>query len=667
MKNTRNIGVIKVALCASLSAVLAACGGGSSSPTSSSTPPTPATMSGTVAIGTALVGAPVTVTDSAGKTATATSGSNGAYTVSIAGLTAPFVIVATDPSGVSGTLYSVAASATTSTGAPAVANVTPLTTAVAALLTTSGNPLTLTQSGGLAVVTPSAVNTAVATLDTVLAPILNANGLSATSFDPIGGAFTPNQTGADAVIDSVAVTPSVSGTGLQITSLADPNTAIQLNQGTTVSTALQVPPQSANYLANLLAQLGQCMTAVQANANASSAACSSAIDASYLNNGISSFSQRHPLPFQAGTQLTGVKTVAFLPAGTLPGISNPAALVYLLVTTANGTPNFASDIVQFVNGHWDIIGNQEQYDIYIASFLGRVQFTDAADANNGRYESGLDIQIPASVTVSGASTSVGSALVQGPGLPANGVYLLGGGSGFGPYLTFPLQTVTAAPGLQSVTIPAWPNVGISTQYKWSWASLSGGTSSFVPSTPDYASAPVTVSNIQQYGVYTVTLFDYSGNPIGTPQSVINVAPNVNAAAGTTVAWQTLGSDVIANLLTPGGANASTASSNTPSTSTTTIDWTVPSATLAYPNPWVSLNSQGAELFSNGVATIPAQPYDVTNSATPTVSGTTYSSTVSGYVDQLTAAPNVGVESGVQVQLGWQADGEYYTNTWQFSN
>jgi len=121
------------------------------------------------------------------------------------------------------------------------------------------------------------------------------------------------------------------------------------------------------------------------------------------------------------------------------------------------------------------------------------------------------------------------------------------------------------------------------------------------------------------------------------------------------------------LLTPGGANASTASSNTPSTSTTTIDWTVPSATLAYPNPWVSLNSQGAELFSNGVETIPAQPYDVTNSATPTVSGTTYSSAVSGYVDQLTAAPNVSAESAAQVQLGWQADGEYYTNTWQFSN
>jgi hypothetical protein len=670
MKNTRNMAITKVALCASVCALLVACGGGGSgSPasSSSSTPAVATSMSGTVAVGTALVGAPVTVTDSTGRTGTATSGNNGAYTVSISGLTAPFVITASDPSGVSATLYSVVASASTSDGAPVTANVTPLTTAVAALLTASGNPLTLTQTGGLSSVTSSAVNTAVTTLDTALASILSANGLSAISFDPVGGAFSPNQTGADAVIDSVAVTSSASGTGLQITSLADPDAAIQLNNASTISTALQAPSQPANYLATLVSQLGQCMSAEQANANTSSTACSSAIDANYLNDGIASFGQRHTL-FQAGTTLTGVKTVAFLPTGTLPGISNAAALVYFLVADPNGTRDFASEIVQQLpNGNWDIIGNQEQYSISIASFLGRVLFTDAADASDSRYESGLNIQIPASITVNGTSTSIGAALVKGPGLPSNGVYLLGAGSGISPSATFPLQVVTAPPVQRTATAPAWPNVGVSTQYKWDWTPIAGGANSFAPSTPDYTSAPMDVSRIQQYGVYAVTLYDYSGNQIGAPQSIVNIASNASAAAGSTVPWQTLGSDVIANLLTPGGANAATASSNPPTTSTAPIDWTVPLATLIYPNAWVSVNSQGAEQFSGGAETYQAQPYDVVNWATPTVRGANYSSVVSNYVDQLTAGPNTSVESAVQVQLGWQADGEYYSNTWQYNN
>ncbi|MCA8129954.1 hypothetical protein LGM75_26725 [Burkholderia multivorans] len=96
-------------------------------------------MTGTVAIGTVLTGATVTVTDSVGNTATATSGANGTYNVSLTGLTAPFLVTATDPSGASGTLYSVVASTGTANGAPVTANVTPLTTAVAALMTASGN------------------------------------------------------------------------------------------------------------------------------------------------------------------------------------------------------------------------------------------------------------------------------------------------------------------------------------------------------------------------------------------------------------------------------------------------------------------------------------------------------------------------------------------------
>ncbi|WP_232454724.1 cell wall anchor protein [Burkholderia ubonensis] len=473
MKIRSNTGIMRLALCASMSAVLAACGGGGGSSNASapagtggqSTTAAATSMTGTVAIGTGMTGATVTVTDAGGKNVTATSGANGTYNASLSGLTAPFLITATDPSGVSGTLYSVVASASTAAGAPVIANVTPLTTAVAALMTQSGNPADLT--GNASAITSSAITAAETTLDTAIAPILSANSVPA-SFDPIGTTFTPNQAGADAVIDSVAVTPSASGSGLQITSLANPNTAIQLNSSTSVSTALAAPTQAANYLASLQASLSACASDVQGGAtDTSDSSCTSAIDSSYLSNGVGTgvagFAKRHTL-FTKGTVLTGIKTVAFVPAGTLAGINNPAALVYLLMTDPDGTPDFGMDYVQQLpNGQWDIIGNQLQDSTYIASFLGRVQYTDSTDTTNAHYESGLDIQIPSSVKVNGTATGVGSAVVMGPGLPASGLWFQTAGNGTGAgYLEIPTGTLTAP----LTSIGNRVDGGMSTTYKW---------------------------------------------------------------------------------------------------------------------------------------------------------------------------------------------------------
>ena len=659
MKTRSNTAIARLALCASMSAVLAACGGGggsSASGANSQLSTAAATaMTGTVAIGTALTGATVTVTDSAGKTATVTSGANGGYSVSLTGLTAPFLITATDPSGVSSTLYSVVASANTSNGAPVTANVTPLTTAVAALMTPSGNPATL--AGNASAITSSAIATAETTLNTAIAPILSANSVPA-SFDPISMTFTPNQTGADAVIDSVAVTPSASGSGLQITSLANPNTAIQLNSGTSVSTALAAPAQPANYLATLQASLTACASDVQGGAtDTSNGNCTSAIDANYLNNGVGTgvagFAKRHTL-FTKGTVLTGIKTVAFVPAGTLAGISNPAALVYLLMTDPDGTPDFGMDYVQRLpNGQWDIIGNQLLDSTYVAAFLGRVQYTDSADAANAHYESGLDIQVPSSVKVNGTATGVGSAVVTGPGLPASGLWFQTAGNGTGAgYLEIPTGAL-AAP-LTSVSNRV--NGGMSTTYKWAWAPISGSATSFSPNgLPEYASSSQNVSTISNFGVYTVTLYDTTGTEIRSEQ-IQNIARNYAAAAGSMVAWQTLGSDVIANYLTPGGSGTQSA----PGTSAT-LDWTTPASSF-YPNFWASINSLGVAQTS-----MPATTYDATVWGSSTGSTPSPFTFNTSFVDVLTSTANSSAEQAVQAQLGWQAGGEYYINTWQYGN
>jgi hypothetical protein len=656
MKNPSITGITQLALCASLTFSLAACGGDGDS--SAPTPNQPATaaatsMTGTVAIGTALTGATVTVTDANSKTASATSGTNGTYTVSLSGLAAPLLITAADPSGVSGTLYSVVANANTVDGAPVTANVTPLTTAVAALMTQSGNPADL--AGNATAITSSAVLTAETALDAAIAPILSANHVAA-SFDPVGVAFTPNQSGADAVIDSVAVTPSASGSGLQITSLANPDTAIQLNSSTTVSTALAAPAQPANYLANLQASLAACTSDVQSGTtDTSNGNCTSAIDANYLNNGIGTgivgFAKRHTL-FTKGSVLTGIKTVAFVPGGTLSSISNPAALVYLLITDPDGTPDFGVDYVQQLpNGQWDIIGNQLQDSTNIASSLGRVQYTNPADAANAHYESGLDIQIPSSVTVNGTVTSVGSAVVSGPGLPASGLWFQTAGNGTGAgHLEIPTGTLTAP--LTSANNRV--NGGMSTSYKWAWAPISGSMTSFVPnSLPEYASSPQDVSTITNFGVYTVALYDMTGTEIRSEQ-IQNIARNYAAVAGSTAAWQTLGSDVIANDLTLGGSGTQSAPGSSAS-----LDWTN-SAGSFYPNFWSSINSLGA-----AQASIPATTYDATvfgASTGNTPSPFTFNTL---FTDVLTSTATVPAEQAVQVQLGWQADGEYFVNTWQY--
>ncbi|WP_262390118.1 carboxypeptidase-like regulatory domain-containing protein [Burkholderia arboris] len=651
MRKRRNPGISHFALCASMSVLLAACGGGDGSSTSSSTGSPTSTaaassMSGTVAIGSALVGATINVTDANGKTVTTTSGANGTYTVPIGGLTAPFLLTANDPSGASRTLYSVVATTATANGAPVTVNITPLTTAIAALLTASGNPLDLALTSGASSITSSAVGTAVTKLDVAIASILSANGLSA-AFDPIGTAFATDKTGADAVIDSIKVTPSTTDTGMQITSLADPNTAIQLNAGTPVTTSLKNAPQAANYLAGLVAQLSQCMTDVQGGA-ANSQACSVAIDAKYLNQGFANMGQRHTL-FVKGTKLTDVKTVAFIPAGTLPGISNPAALVYFLVTDPNGTSNFMSDVVQQLpNGNWDVIGNQEQYNLYIAAFQGKLNFVDSTDQPGSRYESGLNIQIPYAVATNGVRTTVGSARVQGAGLPSTGLYLL---NSQGAGLTIPTTALTGP--WQGCGTCSQSN-GTTTQYKMDWVSQSGGAIAS-PGSADYAPQPLNLSTVRQFAPYTVTLYDMAGNPIGTPQTVLNIAPIVSAASAASAPWQTLGSDVIANFLSPTGSQA------TAPLSTLNLDWQAPATSGTYPNVWSAIGVvQSATQFA------PQEAYSIFDWDTPTLNGSTYSESFPGsthfpYVTQ----EGLAAESAREVQLGWQVDGDYYINRWVY--
>ncbi|CAE6734645.1 hypothetical protein R69746_02200 [Paraburkholderia aspalathi] len=524
---------------------LSGCGGGGSSSTSSSTSTVTATsVNGTVAAGSAVVGATVTLTDATGAQATATTNTQGAYTISVKGMTAPFLIVATDATGISAPLVSVLAKLPNGT-APAVANVTTLTTAIAAMLTASGNPLDLASTTALAKVTLPSVQIATITLDTMLTKILTQNGILTAGFDPIGTAFTPNHTSADAVIDTVSVVSAANG-GLLLLSNAAPGTTIALNNQTAQSIALAAPSAAANYLEPLASLLTACAATGTLNTS-----CSPAIDSAYLESGSTDLAVAHSL---TEATLTGAvfgspKTLAFFTRN-----GKQLALVQLPVTLASGTPTALYTIAQQLSTPvtlasgtqlgWDLIGNQSQFAVAIMSQIQRRTFLDSKLSDVNRYESGLKISIPTT-----SNPTVYSASVTGPGLAAP-IWLMQRNALGISSLGLSDQPLSAAPVSPATTSS---NTEL---YRWSWQSLSS-TANFTPAASSgyYSAQSIDASTVPLYSTYTVTFYDQNGAQLGQ-SSIINPGSPLNAAAGSTVAWPTLLPDFATQFLTPAGSLAS---------------------------------------------------------------------------------------------------------------
>lgn len=524
---------------------LGGCGGGGSSSTSSSTPTvTPTSVNGTVATGSAVVGASVTLTDATGAQATATTNAQGAYTISVKGMTAPFLIVATDATGVSAPLVSVLARLPSGT-APAVANVTTLTTAIAAMLTASGNPIDLTSTTALAKVTLPSVQIATITLDAMLTKILTQNGIQTAGFDPIGMAFTPNHTGADAVIDTISLASAANG-GLLLVSNAAPGTTVVLNNQTAQSVTLAAPPAAANYLEPLASLLTAC-----AASGTLSTSCSPAIDSAFLENGSTDLAVGHGLTdaIFSGAVFGSPKTLAFFTRN-----GKQLALVQLPFTLASGAAagvlytvaQQLSTPVTLANGTqlgWDLIGNQSQFAVAISSQIQRRTFLDSKLNDVNRYESGLTIAIPTA-----SNPTVYSASVTGPGLAAP-VWLMQRNALGSSTLGLSELTLSAAP-----VSPATTSSNTSL-YRWSWQSLSS-TANFTPSTSSgyYSAQSIDASTVPLYSTYTVTFYDKNGAQLGQ-SSIINPGSPLSAAAGSTVAWPTLLPDFATQFLTPGGSLA----------------------------------------------------------------------------------------------------------------
>lgn len=199
-------------LAAAAALAVVACGGGGSSGGGA-----PVVFGGTAATGAPMTGATVRVIDAAGAEVARSQplGADGRYSVELAeGATAPFVVIAELPDGA-------AQVSTVPAAASGTVNVTPVTSLIAARVSSDGTPLGLEADfkggNGRTAPTPAAIQASTAEVVTMLTPLADALG---DSTHPVTGSFAVDGSGHDKLLDSIAVTivpVSESATNIEVT------------------------------------------------------------------------------------------------------------------------------------------------------------------------------------------------------------------------------------------------------------------------------------------------------------------------------------------------------------------------------------------------------------------------------------------------------------------
>ena len=181
--------------------VLIGCGGGGGySDSAPATATVPTMLVGTVASGKPLSGAPITITDASGRATSAISAPDGSYTVDVSGLVAPLVLKVRGAGSAAG-LNMVSVLDALSPSQTNVANITPLTTAIAAQLSSTGLP------GDLSPVADrdriiNGLAAADAALQAQVLPMMQAIGVTGS---PIRVPFLANGKGYDKLYDNIVV------------------------------------------------------------------------------------------------------------------------------------------------------------------------------------------------------------------------------------------------------------------------------------------------------------------------------------------------------------------------------------------------------------------------------------------------------------------------------
>lgn len=413
--------------------------GDSSTTTGGST--TPTTLTGVAATGAAFDDATVTVTDAAGvATSCGNTAPSGTYTCTLASTaTAPFVIEAKriDSNGNAEAYYSVVSDSKSGT-----ANITPLTTAIVAGLSTSGDPAAFKDEVKANKTLASAANlqAQVTLLETKLAAVISAATAAGFKFDPLSGTFTAGSgAGMDKILDAVKVTATatdgITPANVTISLRADPDTILTLVKGSEAAgvaipaaavAAVQatIDAKPVDLIANLLARMNTCYALPLAD-RVNTAGTGSAADVKVACQNL--FTQDNPALFKSGGNLVG-KNGAFkslfstnstgmtFDRGTLEFVvKNPAQpndgfwVVSYRATDTNGNSTYdtfslakegttAAPVLKQ-------IGNQYGYDTGIKVFVQDRDFINAPTSSY--FSTGYTLNVTNSaVTVAGVTSSI---------------------------------------------------------------------------------------------------------------------------------------------------------------------------------------------------------------------------------------------------------------------
>jgi len=358
----------------------------------------------------------VYIKDSAGteKSVTVDAAANGAYSIDVTGLVAPYKLKVVGSVGNTIVTY---CSVATSADEGKTINITPFTDLIVANIA-SQMASNFYTNGDPSKITTTAIQTQVQDLATNLVPVLNSLGISG-SVDLLRQSFTPGTDALDKVLDIVKIDVDPQTAAVQITNIID-NSKITGTAGGTMSGTLTTP--TVTNLADI-DQIRQGCSAFVAKFASSlpsptDTALLALLDTSFLDDGRNRTTMLTEMTSDStvlGMTLTGISFV--------PGADTDLAAGKALVTFTATMPhnNNQQQIVTWnfrkANGVWTALGNQRKVKVNVVASANHMQLTSAQSPS--RYLTGISLDIEDRYNSSG----VHHAVVTGPALPTAGVTL----------------------------------------------------------------------------------------------------------------------------------------------------------------------------------------------------------------------------------------------------
>lgn len=443
----------------SLLMVVGCGGGGGGGGVSSSS-----SINGVAAVGAPIAKALMTLACANGTIKTTTANDLGEFSFTdLTNCTAPYVVKAIGDVG--GTQEAYVSVLPNDASGPTTLNVTPITNAIAATLSSNGDPLNLIDN--LATektqITDSAVTARLIALASSLSGVLTSAGLS-NSFNLLQTSFNANGTGFDKVLDNVKV--DVKSSGVTITnaggSVVDDmgnlgsapatnfsSSTITINNSTNFSAALPTLPSTIldNSLADIFqTQLNNCFSIPSASrGNIGSLASSCAVvqvASDYLNDGknaATEFGGRLSSAIYDNAKFGKPEIIRYLstdPTDTRAIVSIP------LLRSDFVTENIQTVVEQSTTtgGMLKLRGNQRPFLIDLSGAVMRqtriTQRNNTTGARSTYFLTGLNIFLDYKIGCAGSGVTgcsvngkVAYVKVTGPFLPASGLFLRNNGSG----------------------------------------------------------------------------------------------------------------------------------------------------------------------------------------------------------------------------------------------